>query len=158
MKTSWGGLVSSTNGIGFNEDVLFLCIKRKWVGTAKVGPVSSLKSSTMQSTALRKSVSATSKSTMNFGKNSEDSRLALPQMRYLLPRIFSRTFKKTGINGASILSNAMFSESRMQGMNPLSINKDNPFFGDPPGLTEKPDLVEKIRSLVQLQGCFQRLN
>lgn len=84
----------------------------------------------------------------------EDSRLALPQMRYLLPRIFSRTFKKTGITGASILSNAMFSESRMPGLNPLSINKNNPFFGEPPGLTEKPDLVEKIHSLIQLQGTF----
>lgn len=84
----------------------------------------------------------------------EDSRRAIPEMRYILPRIFSRTFKKTAVQGASILSNAMFSQSRMPGLNPLSINKNNPYKGEPPGLTELQDMAEKVSSLVQLQGDF----
>ena len=85
---------------------------------------------------------------------SNESRQELPAFRYLLPRIFSRSFKKTNVVGSSILSNAIFSKGRMPGFNPHSINKNSPYPGDPPGLTEGSELMSKLTELIHLQGEF----
>jgi Lhr-like helicase len=89
-----------------------------------------------------------------WDKINSELRNSLPMVRYLLPRIFSRSFKKANVRGASILSNALFSESRMPGFNPLAINKNNPFNGDPPGLTELPEFINKIKQLIRNQGDY----
>ena len=43
---------------------------------------------------------------------------------------------------------------RMPGFNPHSINKNSPYPGDPPGLTEGSELMSKITELIHLQGEF----
>jgi Lhr-like helicase len=75
-----------------------------------------------------------------------------PEARYLIPRMFSKSFKSNVVKKARVLENAIFSSERMPAFNPAVIAKGNLWGGnDTPGATDSRICQKLIEDLYKRQ-------
>ena len=84
-------------------------------------------------------------------KIGQSTRARFPEARYLIPRMFSKSFKSSVVPKAGKLTNAIFSPHRMPSFNPAIIALTNPFSTERPGAEDLPECENFIQDLYKRQ-------
>lgn len=76
-----------------------------------------------------------------WGRVDERTRKKFPEARYLIPRMFSKSFKG---KGSSKIQTAIFSNERMPAFNPLTIKNSDIWLTEKPGLSNLTELKDLL--------------
>ena len=92
-----------------------------------------------------------------WNKIDDNIRKIFPEARYLIPRMFTKSFFSGKVEKSTKLKTAIFSEERMPAFNPITNGESNPFTTDPPGAEDMGKCQEFVSGLYKCQDNVNQM-